>query len=60
MAICGYEFPDEVVCGQSLGHEPPHIKWGRSSDVKYHQRWIEDYERRIAVHQSALDSITAP
>lgn len=37
MAICGYEFPDGIICGQVDGHlddNVPHIRWGEG-----HEYW---------------------
>jgi hypothetical protein len=55
--ICGYEFPSGVVCGQAHGHQPPHIPWGRGADVRYHQQWINEYERRADVHRASIAHI---
>lgn len=55
--ICGYEFPSGIACGQAHGHEPPHIPWGRGHDVKYHQQWIDRYEKDAKIHRDAIAHI---
>jgi hypothetical protein len=44
MAVCGWEFPDKVCCGQHLGHAGDHVRWGGKSsqdtDLEARGPWV--------------------
>jgi hypothetical protein len=55
MAVCGWEFPDKVCCGQHLGHAGDHVRWGGKSsqdtdlETRYRVSW--------PIIQAAIDAL---